>query len=198
MEDQIVAVEDDMDTLKEQNATRDGQLTDVMCFLFSCPPRGGVLLGDLSGSPATQCRFSRCPRRLWVPWVRGAASRTSHRAPPVRVILFRAGHLPVQALPPSRAAARFCPPRWETDGQDRLGSPGRTRPPAGGLQPHPRPQLLAAGKAADPLRRRRTKLALPRDPGLGRGLGRAQAPSPDQPPTPSLNSPGGGTLLSKS
>ncbi|KAJ1208009.1 hypothetical protein NDU88_003399 [Pleurodeles waltl] len=30
MEDRIVAVEDDMDTLKEQNATRDGQLTDVM------------------------------------------------------------------------------------------------------------------------------------------------------------------------
>ncbi|KAJ1155902.1 hypothetical protein NDU88_008627 [Pleurodeles waltl] len=28
MEDRIVAVEDDMDTLKEQNATRDGQLTD--------------------------------------------------------------------------------------------------------------------------------------------------------------------------
>ncbi|KAJ1130181.1 hypothetical protein NDU88_008537 [Pleurodeles waltl] len=30
MEDRIVAVEDDMDTLKEQNAARDGQLTDVM------------------------------------------------------------------------------------------------------------------------------------------------------------------------
>ncbi|KAJ1115149.1 hypothetical protein NDU88_003375 [Pleurodeles waltl] len=30
MEDRIVAVEEDMDTLKEQNASRDGQLTDVM------------------------------------------------------------------------------------------------------------------------------------------------------------------------
>ncbi|KAJ1181296.1 hypothetical protein NDU88_006504 [Pleurodeles waltl] len=31
MEDRIVAVEEDMDTLKEQNAARDGQLTDVIC-----------------------------------------------------------------------------------------------------------------------------------------------------------------------
>ncbi|KAJ1088419.1 hypothetical protein NDU88_001576 [Pleurodeles waltl] len=30
MEDRIVAVEEDMDTLKEQNAARDGQLTDVV------------------------------------------------------------------------------------------------------------------------------------------------------------------------
>ncbi|KAJ1203312.1 hypothetical protein NDU88_007100 [Pleurodeles waltl] len=43
MEDRIVAVEEDMDTLKEQSAARDGQLTDVMWKMEDLENREGTI-----------------------------------------------------------------------------------------------------------------------------------------------------------